>query len=113
MTKIIISHFKSGLDIAIIGHATKINEGPINLLCCAISILGQTLAKIAMDMDEAGKIDAAVKIESGLIRIKARFKDDGAEFKTKAEAIEAGFRLLQNEYPDLIFIGGEIRSRTC
>lgn len=111
MTKIIISHFKNGLDIAVIGHAAKINEGPVNLLCCAISILGQTLAKIAMDMDEAGKIDAAVKIESGLIRVRARFKDDGAEFKTKAEAIEEGFRLLKNEYPDLIFMEGEIRSR--
>lgn len=111
MTKIIISHFKNGLDIAVIGHAAKINEGPVNLLCCAISILGQTLAKIAMDMDEVGKIDAAVKIESGLIRVRARFKDDEAEFKTKAEAIEEGFRLLKNEYPDLIFMEGEIRSR--
>jgi len=112
MTKVIISHFKNGLDIAVIGHATKINEGPVNLLCCAISILGQTLAKIAMDMDEAGKIDATVKIESGLIRIRARFKDDGAEFKTKAEAIMEGFRLLKNEYPDLFFTEGEICSRT-
>ncbi|HJB17521.1 MAG TPA: ribosomal-processing cysteine protease Prp [Candidatus Blautia excrementipullorum] len=107
MTKVLI--LQDGMDISIIGHAEKINEGKDNLLCCAVSVLGQTLAQIAMDIEAEGEAKASINIEKGFIRVKVSASKEGMrKFKERAKAIETGFELLKAEYPEQIFMAGEI-----
>lgn len=97
------------MDISITGHAEKVNEGKENLLCCAVSVLGQTLAQAAIDMETEGKAKVSVRIESGLIRVKVQCKEEARqELREKVRVIETGFELLKAEYPEQIFMAGAI-----
>ena len=113
MTKIKITNVPGYCHIRIEGHAgygfaNLLPEGN-DIVCAAISVLGQTAAQCIMDMSEAGKVGIKeMTIKDALIDIKAIPKQiHKSELDIMVKTIKAGYELLAKAHPAYISLGWE------
>lgn len=111
MTNVSITEDKGYVKINIRGHAgyglkNGLPEGH-DIVCAAISMLGQTLVHRLMHMGEEHKIALnTLKYEPGEIDIRVLAKPAHiGELKTTIKTIETGLNLIQDQYPDYIKVG--------
>lgn len=103
MTKVIEQKDGDTIEFIIDGHADKINPDEGNILCAAVSMLGQTL------MECLWKIKADARMEScaGYIRILCRMEENEVEIKHLFDFAKTGFLLLKSRYPEHFDLVGE------
>ena len=111
MTDVKISVSDGYAKVKLSGHAGYgrdhgLSEGH-DIVCSAISVLGQTLVQCVMDMAEANKVILnLLKYEAGVIDLRALAKKDHIdELETTIKTIATGFHLLSIAHPDYV-IGG-------
>ena len=90
------------------GFANLLPEGN-DIVCAAISVLGQTAAQCIMDMSDAGKVGIKeMTIKDALIDIKAIPKQiHKSELDTMVKTIKTGCELLEKAHPAYISLGWE------
>ena len=111
MTKVNMLFEKSYVKISVRGHAgfaarNNLPEGH-DIVCAAISILGQTLVQRLLTLAEENKILLSLnRYEAGNIDVHAVVKQSHIEeVEATLETIRTGYRMLENEYPDYIKLG--------
>ena len=113
MTKIKITNVPGYCHIRIEGHAgygfANLRPEGNDIVCAAISVLGQTAAQCIMDMSEAGKVGIKeMTIKDALIDIKAIPKQiHKSELDIMVKTIKAGYELLAKAHPAYISLGWE------
>ena len=113
MTNVKVTNVPGYCHIRIEGHAgygfaNLLPEGN-DIVCAAISVLGQTAAQCIMDMSEAGKVGIKeLTIKDALIDIKAIPKQiHKSELDTMVKTIKTGCELLAKAHPAYISLGWE------
>lgn len=113
MTNVKVTNVPGYCHIRIEGHAgygfaNLLPEGN-DIVCAAISVLGQTAAQCIMDMSEAGKVGIKeLTIKDALIDIKAIPKQTyKSELDTMVGTIKTGYGLIAKAHPDYITLGWE------
>jgi uncharacterized protein YsxB (DUF464 family) len=106
VTKVFLQQEENRRRLSIKGHA---NYGPTgeDIVCAAVSMLGQTIAQYAMNLDAEGKVEALDELTcwDGAVRIDAVLTDDGCQqMDTALGVIMTGFELLQRKYPENVQI---------
>jgi len=111
MTKVSMLFDKGYVKISVKGHAgfaarNNLPEGH-DIVCAAISILGQTLVQRLLTLAEENKILLSLnRYEAGNIDVHAVVKQSHIEeVEATLETIRTGYRMLENEYPDYIKLG--------
>lgn len=111
MTNVRIKSDKGYAKIIIKGHAgygmmNHLPEGH-DIVCAAISMLGQTLVQRLMDMsDERKVIIHNLRYEPGEINIRVLAKRGNRdELENTIKTVETGMMLIQEQYPDYIKVG--------
>lgn len=119
MTKVVIDHVPGYLRLRASGHAgygKEMGLGPgQDIVCAAVSILGQTAAQVLMDMEAEGILGIVeISIEPGEIDIRAVPKPSGeGKLKDILVPIRTGFELLSRAYPDYVKIGWANEGAKC
>ena len=108
MTNVDITYTNGYFRLKINGHAgyaaaNGLPEGS-DIVCAAVSILGQTLAQYLMDLEADGEaVIYQREILAGKIDIRAMIKPKRTrEAEQAAEVIKRGFDLLEERYPEYI-----------
>lgn len=111
MTNVSIRSDRGYAKIVIKGHAgygmlNNLPEGH-DIVCAAISMLGQTLVQRLMDMaDEQKVILHNLRCGPGEINVRVLAKRGNRdELETTIKTVEAGMKLIQEQYPDYIKVG--------
>lgn len=111
MTKVNMLFEKGYVKISVRGHAgfaarNNLPDGH-DIVCAAISILGQTLVQRLLTLTEENKILLSLnRYEAGNIDAHAIVKQSHMEeVEATLETIRTGYRMLENEYPDYIKLG--------
>lgn len=111
MTKVNMLFEKGYVKISVRGHAgfaarNNLPDGH-DIVCAAISILGQTLVQRLLTLAEENKILLSLnRYEAGNIDAHAIVKQSHMEeVEATLETIRTGYRMLENEYPDYIKLG--------
>lgn len=114
MTGVKITNVPGYCHVQIKGHAGygfnhQMPEGN-DIVCAAISMLGQTLAQRIIQMSEEGKLGIKeLTVKDALIEIKAIPKATCRdELDITIKTIETGFELLARAHPSYINLGWEI-----
>lgn len=114
MTSVDITNVPGYCHIRIQGHAgygfkNLLPEGN-DIVCAAISVLGQTAAQCIIDMSEENKVGISeMTIKDALIDIKAIPRSmHKNELNAVVRTIKTGFELLAKAHPDYINLGWEI-----
>ena len=87
MTKVIEQKDGDTIEFIIDGHADKINPDEGNILCAAVSMLGQTLMECLWKI----KADARMESRAGYIRILCRMEENEVEIKHLFDFAKTGF----------------------
>lgn len=103
MTKVIEQKDGDTIEFTIDGHADKINPDEGNILCAAVSMLGQTLMECLWKI----KADARMESRAGYIRILCRMEENEVEIKHLFDFAKTGFLLLKSRYPEQFDLVGE------
>ena len=103
MTKVIEQKDGDTIEFIIDGHADKINPDEGNILCAAVSMLGQTLMECLWKI----KADARMESHAGYIRILCRMEENEVEIKHLFDFTKTGFLLLKSRYPKQFDLVGE------
>ena len=103
MTKVIERRENEVTDFIIDGHAEKVNPDEGNILCAAVSMLGQTLMECLWKI----KADARMESRAGYIRILCRMEENEVEIKHLFDFAKTGFLLLKSRYPEHFDLVGE------
>lgn len=104
MTKVIERRENEVTDFIIDGHAEKVNPDEGNILCAAVSMLGQTL------LDCLWRMDANVRTESrdGHIAVRLYPDDENSEeIENLLKFTKTGFCLLKSKYPEQFDLVGD------
>ena len=104
MTKVIERRENEVTDFIIDGHAEKVNQDEGNILCAAVSMLGQTLLECWWRMD------ANVRTESRDGHIAGRYYPDdenSEEIENLLKFTKTGFCLLKSRYPEQFDLVGD------
>ena len=111
MTKVNMLFDKGYVKITMKGHAgfaerNNLPEGH-DIVCAAISNLGQTLVQRLLTLAEEKKILLSLnRYEAGNIDAHAVVKQSHIEeVEATLETIRVGYSMLENEYPDYIKLG--------
>ena len=119
MTNVDITYTNGYFRLKINGHAgyaaaNGLPEGS-DIVCAAVSILGQTLAQYLMDLEADGEaVIYQREILAGKIDIRAMIKPKRTrEAEQAAEVIKRGFDLLEERYPEYIRKGGGHGGEKC
>lgn len=112
MTRVTIEDNDGDWKIRINGHA----ENPYpdmqgNLLCASVSTLAYTLIQTLLDMDREGDLeDYRYSCEDGNVRIVVRPREsERCRVKECIKTIITGYRMLEEQFPGIVDVGGEIR----
>ena len=94
------------------GYDNGFEEGH-DIVCAAVSMLGQTLAQCMMDMSEQKKVVLnTLGFKPGNIHIRAVARNDCiSEMETMLKTIAVGYRLLSTAHPEYVQLGCWIRER--
>jgi len=103
MTKVIEQKDGDTIEFIIDGHADKINPDEGNILCAAVSMLGQTLMECLWKI----KADARMESRAGYIQILCRMEENEVEIKHLFDFAKTGFLLLKSRYPEHFDLVGE------
>ena len=104
MTKVIEQKDGDTIEFIIDGHADKINPDEGNILCAAVSMLGQTLMECLWKI----KADARMESRAGYVRILCRPESENeVEIKHLFDFAKTGFLLLKSRYPEQFDLVGE------
>ncbi len=108
MTDVDITYVNGYIRVKIKGHAgygkaNGLPEGQ-DIVCAAVSILGQTLAQYLMDLEvDRAAVIYQRAIKPGEIDLRAMVNNQKAEeAKQAAEVIKRGFDLLADRYPEYV-----------
>lgn len=119
MTNVEIWYVNSFFRVKIKGHAgygadKGLPEGH-DIVCAAVSILGQTLTQYFMDLEQEGKaIIHQKEVEPGQIYLSALVKNQEAEAARQAvKVIMRGFDLLADCHPEHVRKGWGHDSEKC
>lgn len=111
MTTVNIRSDRGYVKIIIKGHVgygmtNHLPEGH-DIVCAAISMLGQTLVQRLMDMaDEKKVIIHNLMYGPGEINVRVLSKPGNREeLETTIKTVETGMKLIQEQYPDYIKVG--------
>lgn len=115
MTRVMIKNRDGMWDININGHA----ENPYpdiqgNLLCASVSILAYTLMQTLMDMDIAGDVKRyEYSCDDGKVRIVVCPKESERwRVKERIRTILTGYQMLEEQFPGIVRVEGEIGEET-
>lgn len=93
------------LSLIVKGHA-NFDEVGKDIVCASASILTYTIAKIATDMVENGRIaeNSVIRLKEGeaFINCHCMSKEAFAELSRAFRTIETGYKLLAENYPQNI-----------
>jgi len=89
-------------EMRILGHAGYGAAGR-DIVCAAVSMLAATLLQCLRDREAEGALEW-LDAESEDGRVEARCRSDDPAVKTLYHTILTGFRLLENQYPEFLYI---------
>lgn len=114
MTEVKITNVPGYCHVQIKGHAGfgfqhHLPEGN-DIVCAAVSMLGQTIAQRIIQMSEEGKLGIKeLTVKDALIDIKVIPKAvHSDELDITIKTIETGFKLLAKAHPSYVNLGWEI-----
>lgn len=96
MTRIVIHVGEDFMRLSMEGHACYNLEGK-DIVCSAVSILGQALVETMLQMPEVRNV---AKMEKGNLYLETHYTVEQREkVKDRMELAINGFRMLQDAYP--------------
>lgn len=108
MTKVSIINVPGYFKLLIRGHAgygqaKGLPQGH-DIVCAAISTLGQTAAQCMLDLsEEQAVIIREMRVEAGLIDLRVLAKEKAQKrLESMVYTIQRGFELLRDSYPDFV-----------
>lgn len=104
MTKVIAQKDGDTIEFIIDGHADKINPDEGNILCAAVSMLGQTLMECLWKIKAEAKIGKPRRIHPDSVLLRTRKE---VEIKHLFDFTKTGFLLLKSRYPEHFDLVGE------
>ena len=108
MTTVKMTNTNGYFRLEISGHAGYGSDHGLeqghDIVCAAVSMLGQTAVRAIEDMAEAGEVMIGeLHLAPGEIRIRATAKGKSvAKMRDRMAVIETGFRLLAVSYPKYV-----------
>ena len=111
MTRVSAVEIAGWIHIVISGHAGYGTARGLKLgcdiVCAAVSMLGQTMAQVILDAEAEGKVKVRrMECRDGYIEIDAtsskRYRE---EVENKLSVIHTGFTMLADSYPDFVKLG--------
>lgn len=99
MTNIHLCVSRQTLMLVIAGHAGY--RSGEDIVCAAVSILGQAAAGMLIDMSSDGVLNVKVERKDGFLKVIAGYPDGmQKEMESRMELAKTGFLMLEYTYPD-------------
>lgn len=99
MTSIHLCISEREMVLVIKGHAGYRNGDDI--VCAAISVLGQAAVATVLDMQKEHRVDAKATMKSGLLKLFAGYPEEmQKEMESRMLLAKNGFLMLELAYPE-------------
>lgn len=99
MTSVHMGIGKQEMVLVLKGHAGY-KDGE-DIVCAALSILGQAAVATVLDMQQGFGVQAKVDIQPGVLKMSAEYPEQvQKEIESRMTLAKNGFRMLEQVYPE-------------